>query len=214
MRMYVGTIGIQALVESVNNSANGKITVYELLHLGNRSEAMFTSEVINASTSVLRKTISMARSGILRFCPVRVFFRITSICVGLLKALGLGAPQQELCESLHLLDQCIDALSSLASDDDQLWGKYAVLIKRYARQFRRKIDPSISHSLAHTHTIGSQSVSTAGEEDTLQVDTLDDLQDFDDISHLFESLDGTTDDWLTQPWDACMLPSDSQLSNS
>lgn len=178
VRMYVGSVGIQALVKSVDSSNNRKLTVYELLCLGNQSDFKFTKDVIDASRSILSKTVSFARSGVLRFCPARVFFRITSACVFLLKALGLGALHRELSESLNLLDQCTEALASLASDGDQPWGNYAILIKRYARQFRRKIEPAAARSPAEAPASNTRGPPVPTEAEMLSTDTICELQIF------------------------------------
>ena len=206
--MYVGSVGIQALVEGINNGNNPKMTAIELLQFGNRSEYRFTKEVLDASMLILSKTVSLARSGVLRFSPTRIFFRITSACVFLLKALGLGALRRELTESLDLLDQVTEALASLASDDAHPWGKYAVLIQRYAMQFRQKIGPSaVRTPAADAPTPSLQQPTQSPRGGAFAAERTGEFAGLA-YSLFFDPADGTTDDWLMEPWDMWMPSAD------
>lgn len=69
--------------------------------------------------------------------PIRIFLRMISSSVFLLKALALGVRTTKLQKSLHLLDQAIDALQSNQQDDIHLVSQYAALLKIHVSRLQQ-----------------------------------------------------------------------------
>ena len=83
-----------------------------------KNEYDFIEEVIDGSDAILSLVISLSESQhplqqanqqklLLQYLPIRIFLRIISSSVFLLKALSLGVRMAKLHESLRLLDQAI-----------------------------------------------------------------------------------------------------------
>lgn len=208
--MFVASVGIQDLVERLKTDMGTNLAISNILRLGNTSDFQSTKEVLDASLSILTKTVELARSNVLRYCPARVFFRITSACVFLLKILGLGILNTEMTESLGLLDRCIDALAS-ASDENYLWGKCAILIRRYARHFKNKIE-AVNSGPAAVAISNSISSSIPVESDFNPGAANGEMQNSSDLPYDFETLDGIMDTWQMQPWDLWMSSSNMQVN--
>lgn len=109
LRIYLGSLGIQALVEGMSKDTNQDTQA--AAQVGGRSSNALVSEVTEASSAILSKSIALARAKILRFCPARTLSRITSACIFLLKALGLSKSGGESFTSLNVLDECLEVLS-------------------------------------------------------------------------------------------------------
>ena len=101
------------------------------------SEYPLISEVVDACCHILKKPISLAKTGSLRFAPVRLYIRVVSASIFLLKAISLGGPNIELQASLGILDECIKALQTMAVDEVHLSSRYGTLIARHVSRFRR-----------------------------------------------------------------------------
>jgi hypothetical protein len=198
VRMYVSSIGIQVLFADFQTGADPKATIVPILHRTASSELKYVQEVINASSSILSKAIALRSSGVLRFCPARVFFRIVSACVFLLKALYLSALRPDFSQSLNLLDQCMDALASLPAEDDSPWPKYAELTQRYAHKLRQRLEAP--HVPSFSASLGLDRAQTYDEDETHRTN---------DDTCVFDPFLGATDDWPVHAWDFWM-PSASE----
>ena len=197
---------------SVGSGGRGSsnVTMGDIPRLKNMSDFHSTKEVLDACLSILSKAVSLANSNVLRYCPARVFFRITSACVFLLKTMGLGLLNADTTKSLGLLHECAEALACSASDDNHPWGRYAALIERYAQHFRSKMDkvtkapaaPPMSHAMAALIPVEGD-VNPAGADG--------EGRNTEDLCNLFGSLDESMDDWLMQqPWDLGIPSSNMQ----
>ena len=110
-----------------------------------RNEYDFIEEVIDGSDAILSHVISLSQlrpqsqhKPPLRHLPIRVFLRIISSSVFLLKALSLGVRMAKLHESLRLLDQAIVVLQSGSWDDDfHLIAQYATLLEINVSRLRQ-----------------------------------------------------------------------------
>ena len=110
-----------------------------------RNEYDFIKEVIDGSDAILSHVISLSQlrpqfqqKPPLRHLPIRVFLRIISSSVFLLKALSLGVRMAKLHESLRLLDQAIVVLQSGSWDDDfHLIAQYATLLETNVSRLRQ-----------------------------------------------------------------------------
>ena len=114
-----------------------------------KNEYDFIEEVIDGSDAILSLVISLSESQhplqqanqqklLLQYLPIRIFLRIISSSVFLLKALSLGVRMAKLHESLRLLDQAIVVLQSGGWDDDfHLIAQYATLLEIHVSRLRQ-----------------------------------------------------------------------------
>ncbi|KAL2070138.1 hypothetical protein VTL71DRAFT_14818 [Oculimacula yallundae] len=135
IRLCINSLAIQAVVERTQLQS----TEVNVLQVNNMSPSDYALnlEVIDASCLILRKTISLGHSGQLRFAPVRLYLRIITASIFLLKAMSLGAGNTEIEASLKVLDECIQALKTTAIDSMHLSTSYGTLIERHVTRFRR-----------------------------------------------------------------------------
>lgn len=194
VRMYVSSVGIQTLVESMGKDP--KATTQEGAHTGAPSSSVLITEVIDAAGSILSKTVSLARRRVLRYCPARTFSRITSACIFLLKALGLSKLGRESFSALHLLDECLEVLLEQGSDNEHPWDRYAVLIRRYSDQVRCRSEPSVATVPAAMQTTVQSSVPVQDMDNWQNQNSAE----FDEFCQAFGSSDGYIDDLLTDQW--------------
>ncbi|KAK2861435.1 hypothetical protein FQN49_004201 [Arthroderma sp. PD_2] len=138
VRVYTNSIGMQAVVERVLNESDPDIVMEDVRQTNmDDIDYEFIQEVIDGSCSLLQKVTSLAESGALRFSPVRIFLRITSSSIFLLKALSLGVRNAKLQESLDILTRSIQALRSSSLDDIHLASRYATLLDSLLSRLRR-----------------------------------------------------------------------------
>jgi hypothetical protein len=105
VRMYINSVAIQALVERMSNREGPDTELdYDFLEVENSQDYKYVQKVTDASRQILQATVILAEEGILCYSPVRVFLRITSASIFLLKAISLGARNYELQKSLGILD--------------------------------------------------------------------------------------------------------------
>ncbi|KAF3491261.1 uncharacterized protein GIQ15_00778 [Arthroderma uncinatum] len=159
VRVYTNSIGMQAVVERVLNESDPDV-VMEDVRQANMDEIdyEFIQEVIDGSCSLLQKVISLAESGALRFSPVRIFLRITSSSIFLLKALSLGVRNAKLQESLDILTRSIQALRSSSLDDIHLASRYATLLDSLLSRLRRSFvlsnkNPKVSRTTTRPSSV-------------------------------------------------------------
>lgn len=161
VRVYTHSFGMQAVVErvladtsSTNNNTNtyngGSIDSTPAAHATEINldpvDHEFIQEVIDGSCQILKKVIELAQTDKLRFSPVRIFLRVTSSSIFLLKALSLGVRHTKLQESLDILERSIQALRSNILDDVHLAARYAILIEVHVSRLRRNLVASASSS--------------------------------------------------------------------
>ncbi|OBT58229.1 hypothetical protein VE04_01304 [Pseudogymnoascus sp. 24MN13] len=166
IRMYVNSLSIQAIVERTvsqsNNSATAETAPYErsasqlpsddlLVTSISASDYNLISEVIDASVQILKKSISLSQSGQLIHAPMRTYVRIVSASIFLLKAISLGARNTDIQTSLDVLDEFIQALQISTTDEVHLGSRYATLLERHVRRFRRNFVGLFKASKAGLH---------------------------------------------------------------
>lgn len=168
VRVYTHSFGMQAVVERVladahssshpNSSNNNNDNTYnnssEIDSSTNQHtnaeinldpiDHEFIQEVIDGSCQILKKVIELAQADKLRFSPVRIFLRVTSSSIFLLKALSLGVRHTKLQESLDVLEKSIQALRSNILDDVHLASRYAILLEVHLSRLRRNLVASSS----------------------------------------------------------------------
>jgi hypothetical protein len=248
--MYINSLAIQAVVErtlsqtnqpattcasSSSNSRNTKDTGQgipdELLVTSiSTSDYAIISEVVDASVQILNKTITISRSGQLLYAPVRIYLRIVSASIFLLKAISLGARNTNIQSSLAVLDECIQMLQSSAGDEMHLSSRYGTLIQRHVDRFRRNFvgpfrngETVVQQSILSVPPfarIGTSSFvdansrqirNPAGTEPPVVYQQTPEAMLGQDTTFNFEDMqyagDGSSlDDWLAQPFDPNIAP--------
>jgi hypothetical protein len=168
VRVYTHSFGMQAVVERAlaNNTLNNDNNTNNNNNNNNSPEITldpidyeFIQEVIDGSCQILKKVIDLAHTDKLRFSPVRIFLRVTSSSIFLLKALSLGVRHAKLQESLDVLDRSIQALRSNILDDVHLASRYAILLEVHVSRLRRNLVAS-SSSISKMGAVSSSSATT------------------------------------------------------
>ncbi|KAF7533192.1 hypothetical protein G7054_g7296 [Neopestalotiopsis clavispora] len=140
MRIYVNSLGLQAVVErAMINARDGSTDNPPQV---NAADYVCIREVLDASLDILKTTIKFAESGILKFAPARLYLRFTTASVFLLKALGLGASTSRLQDSLSLLSHAIPAMETCKPDDVHLGARYATLLEAHTARLRQRFIPT------------------------------------------------------------------------
>ncbi|KAF4629377.1 hypothetical protein G7Y89_g8772 [Cudoniella acicularis] len=141
-RTYINSLAVQAVVDRALKSgapATGPTEfVMTCVFERHSIDWGFIQEVVDGSRKILKKVLELNESGHLRYCPVRIFSRIISASILLLKATGLGARVEEAQISLELLDQLINALRFDPVDELHLANRYASLLETHVKAFRRR----------------------------------------------------------------------------
>jgi hypothetical protein len=166
VRVYTHSFGMQAVVEraladtSINPVSSNNYNNYNNNTVDSTPAAQgttteinldpidheFIEEVIDGSCQILKKVIELAQADKLRFSPVRIFLRVTSSSIFLLKALSLGVRHTKLQESFDILERSIQALRSNILDDVHLASRYAILLEVHLSRLRRNLVASSSSS--------------------------------------------------------------------
>ncbi|KAJ9319229.1 transcriptional regulator family: Fungal Specific TF [Paecilomyces variotii] len=209
VRVYMNSIGMQAVVERLLVDGYGSTG-----HLMANIRAMsidpvdyeFIQEVIDGCCSILQKVTELANDKALQFAPVRIFLRVTSSSIFLLKALSLGVRNAKLQESLDILDESIRALRLNTLDDIHLAARYATLLEVHVLRLRRHFAASSkttgtscditrpSSSLPQEQALSTEASNDPMEEETFDADFVPSLTDM------------PPDDWLFLPFDPSMAP--------
>ena len=131
VRMYMNSLGMQAACERYKETGSpsrepGAFTTYT-----EGDERVFTDNVIESCCEILNMVLKLSRDGTLRYAPVRLFLRVTTVNVFLLKALVLGVQQPNLQRALDALEQIVQALRNSDIDEIHLIVRYAELLERH-----------------------------------------------------------------------------------
>lgn len=176
--MYINSLSIQAIVERTvsqsNNAATNSTASHEthpsqqppdelLATSISASDYSLVSEVIDAALQILKKTIALSRLGQLIYTPLRIYVRIVSASIFLLKAISLGARNTDIQSSLAVLDECIQALQSSPSDEVHLGSCYGTLLERHVRRFRRNFMRPFKAGKTGMHRSPAMTVPPLGE---------------------------------------------------
>ncbi|KAK4550037.1 hypothetical protein LTR36_003004 [Oleoguttula mirabilis] len=231
VRVFISSIAIQALVEHVSQrSSDGVWLDQDFLRKQYAQDFRFINDVRESSGEILTAARKLNDDGFLRYCPVRLFLRIVAASIFLLKAISLGAREADANASLDQLDRCIEALTCNRADDIHLSGRYAELIARHVRRFKRNLrsrasgqpfkQPAASEANPSAAANGASSSGTAqggqhhhvptqshalegGVANLPFTNAADTGGGFDLGSH---GADASMDDWLAQPFDPQVAP--------
>ncbi|KAF2640485.1 hypothetical protein P280DRAFT_451215 [Massarina eburnea CBS 473.64] len=204
VRIYTNSLGMQAVVERTLAETDPDGPQEEILPLNlEPRDYDFIQEVVDGSCQILQKVVQLYESGALRYSPVRIFLRITTSSIYLIKGLSLGSRNQKLQSSLDILDNAIRAMRSSTLDDMHLASRYATLLDLHVARLRESFVasarppriPSRGVSIENNNTNGMDFLSNhnAGQSG---------------IASLAEDVKGMMpdDDWLALPFDPSMAP--------
>jgi hypothetical protein len=211
-RIFTSALGLQAVVErtiaetSNGGSAFGNTNQF----LVDATDYEFIQDVVDSSLEILKMAIRLAESGRLVYAPVRIFLRLTSASIHLLKGIGIGVGASKLRSSLQTLNKCISCLRSSAPDDMHLGSSYATLLEIHVNQLQERFIPTERPpnfatrppSLEGAEVDAAAKVDAAGQ-DGMAADGVADVN--------LETNNGDLDmylpeEWLTLPFDSSLLP--------
>ena len=116
VRIYTNSVGMQAVVERTLAETDTDVPQDDILPMNlEPRDYDFIQEVVDGSCQILQKVVQLSESGALRYSPVRIFLRITTSSIYLIKGLSLGSRNQKLQSSLDILDAAIRALRASES---------------------------------------------------------------------------------------------------
>ncbi|PIG89499.1 Zn(II)2Cys6 transcription factor [Aspergillus arachidicola] len=208
VRVYTHSVGMQAVVERVLADSDPHAEEVRALNI-DPIDYEYIQEVIDGCCQILQKVIQLAENGVLRFCPVRIFLRITSSSIFLMKALSLGTRQSTLRESLDVLERSIQALRSNALDDIHLSTRYAALLDMHVARLRRNLLASSKTVKSNQGTASRPSMGVPSSTDHGNNTPMMDIsmsQNISDMGYIPSLNDIAADDWLSLPFDPSMAP--------
>lgn len=230
--MYINSVAVQALVERARSYNSSNVFLdQDFLSSEFSHDFRFVKEVRDSSLEILRLATKLSADDILQYCPVRVFLRIVAASIYLLKTISLGSREADVTRSLVQLQRCIEALRKSNADDIHLSGRYATLIARHVRQFKRnfrvrKSNPNLnaaaSRAASHDQDVRGRTGNTintvvetnlngqmqAAANTTLPLQNDSGVASLTNDSTLMFDFDGNglIEDWLAQPFDLQCAP--------
>lgn len=209
VRVYTHSVGMQAVVERALADTDPNNVVDEVRPMNIDSiDYEYIQEVIDGSCQILQKVTHLAEMGALRFSPVRIYLRVTSSSIFLMKALSLGTRQAKFRESLDILEKCIQSLRSNALDDIHLSTRYATLLDMHVSRLRRNL-------LASSKTKNARGTAPPappqpwldnGNSTPAYPAVQQDAASLSDAGFVPSLNDIAADDWLSLPFDPSMAP--------
>lgn len=145
LRAFISSIGMQACLEKVTEDEKFGETTSAVKCLTkqlqtNHEDREMIEDTVTSSSLILSRTIEMSQRMSIQHLPIRVFLRIISSSIFLLKALVLGSRIAEAYTSLDLLDKTIVMLQSSSLEDLHLVSRYAELLHVHVSQLRLSFD--------------------------------------------------------------------------
>ncbi|KAF2755155.1 hypothetical protein EJ05DRAFT_494195 [Pseudovirgaria hyperparasitica] len=198
VKVYMNSLGMQAVVERTMTEAESGSAQADA------SDYEFVQEVVDGSCEILERIISLAESGSLRYAPVRVFLRITSSSIFLIKGLSLGVWNTKLQSSLGVISRAIQSMRASSLDDMHLASRYATLLELHLTRLRRSFKVSsrppkfYSRPQSAERTVNNDWNTTQTDDDMGVVQIPSMQPDLTDMT--------LRDDWLTLPFDTNIPP--------
>lgn len=139
----MNSLGVQAVVDRVQGTNPASTSFKTTLSSSVRKpEHAFIREVIDGSLQVLESAKRLFATGALRFCPVRIYLRVISASIFLLKAVSLGTNAADLKTSLAYLGDCIACLRASSLDEVDLASRYGSLLELFLAKFEQGMVPA------------------------------------------------------------------------
>ncbi|KAL4739441.1 hypothetical protein BDV11DRAFT_205163 [Aspergillus similis] len=206
VRAYTHSIGMQAVVERVLADSDPDVEI-RAANI-DQVDYEYIQEVIDGCCQVLQKASELGEAGALKFSPVRIFLRITTSSIFLMKALSIGTRHAKLRESLDIIERCIQALKSNALDDIHLSTRYAALLETHVSRLRRNLLASKATRSTHGCTARSPlaSLQDTDAEDSTPTIGVPAGQIVPELGSVPTFNNLAADDWLSLPFDPSMAP--------
>lgn len=219
VRVYCNSIGMQAVCERALAGHATETAFLERPTLSfDTDDQAYIQEVIAGSCAMLEKAITLAHKDTLRFAPVRVFLRITTASIFLLKAMSIGVRNGQLKTALGVLHRSVQALRSSVLDDMHLANSYAALLEIHIKRLQKSFLKSTRGALPSSSTTRLPSVESSGYDirqntataaqpnEGTSAEWFAQLEDWDNFSLNLDSISSTDNDWLSLPFDPAMAP--------
>ncbi|KAL4753896.1 hypothetical protein BDW72DRAFT_4720 [Aspergillus terricola var. indicus] len=206
VRAYTHSIGMQAVVERVLADSDPDVEI-RAANI-DQVDYEYIQEVIDGCCQVLQKASELGEAGALKFSPIRIFLRITTSSIFLMKALSIGTRHAKLRESLNIIERCIQALKSNALDDIHLSTRYAALLETHVSRLRRNLLASKATRGTHGCTARSPlaSLQDTDAEDNTSTIGVSAGQIVPELGSVPTFNNLAADDWLSLPFDPSMAP--------
>ncbi|KAF2855269.1 C6 transcription factor-like protein [Plenodomus tracheiphilus IPT5] len=205
VRIYTNSLGMQAVVERTLAETDPDVPQEDNLPFNlEPRDYDFIQEVVDGSCQILQKVCQLSETGALRYSPVRIFLRITTSSIYLIKGLSLGSRNQKLQSSLDILDAAIRALRASTLDDMHLASRYATLLDLHVARLRESFVVS-----SRPPRLPSRATSADLKGATTGMDFLNNHNaGQSSLSSLADNVAGLMpdDDWLALPFDPAMAP--------
>ena len=207
-RIFTNALGLQAVVErTIADTTNSGETFPGANHfLIEPGDYDFIQEVVESSLETLRLAIRLADRGQLIYAPVRIFLRLTSASIHLLKGIGIGVGASKLRSSLQTLNTCIACLRASAPDDMHLGSSYATLLEMHVDQLQERF---VSTDRPHNLTTRPPSLERTQVDASLQHEGAPGYQpelSSNADNGLSDADAGLLEEWLTLPFESSFLP--------
>lgn len=153
VRMYINSLALQTIIDrcttasqpaskkskqSANSTTSEQPSFAAIMQIYSDDQA-FITEVVDASRCVLTTVVErMAPTGELKHAPVRIYLRILSAAMFLLKTFALGAKGDDMTVSLGLMDQVVKVLRHESCDDVHLGLRFGELLETLTKRVRMK----------------------------------------------------------------------------
>lgn len=232
IRIYCNSLGMQAICERAFTVQTTTATTGATDSIALTRDAIDQAsidEVIAGSLATLEKAISLANNNTLRYSPVRVFLRITTSSVFLLKALSIGVRNVQLLSALSVLHRTVTALRENVLDDMHLANSYANLLDIHIRRLQqgflvssqRMPLPTVQATTAGSPAAAEDGAARPHVHAPAPEASIADIAAMDadvllrrstrlggDWDEFTSTLDRTSaaDDWLSLPFDPAMAP--------
>lgn len=136
VRFYINSLALQAVVDRCSLRSPAPQNLTALWEMSPQDTA-FIKEVVDASRTLLSTVVKdMFPAGYLKHAPVRIYLRILSAAMFLLKTFALGAKEEEVKTSMELIESTVNCLRSAAVDDVSLGLRFAELLGGLAGRVR------------------------------------------------------------------------------
>lgn len=179
VRFYINSLALQAVVDRCSQVTNpsssspeaGRGAAFSALWEMSSQDLEFIREVVDASRSLLTTVVhQMFPNGYLKHAPVRIYLRILSAAMFLLKTFALGAKEVEVKESMELIGLVCDCLRNAAVDDVHLGLRFADLLGGLAGRIQQRFVRMHRQSRQGSPVPAPQHVPSTEETDHLHTD--------------------------------------------
>lgn len=217
-RIYCNSVGMQAICNRFADNSTTPNPLRTSFMSSDPSAQIYVEEVITGSCDLLRRVVRLADKGVLHLAPVRIFLRLATSSVYLLKVMSIGVRPSQLQAALQVLQQTIDALNSCGLDEMHLANSYATLLTMHIRRLKKRFLAS-SHQLDPSQPRTRQSSPRPRPDRNARADDdqaqnrpgdnsfqgIQNMSGLDDISLNFDAVIGDNE-WMSLPFDPAMAP--------